>query len=116
VIFSGSDAKVSGNGYQEYSLIRLDGESWYSDIHADNDITAEQTGAFRGWNDWKERYKQGLNITVTLTRDGNTVTMETENAGLALHTRTVIKDSVETIYAAITGDQCTVTNIHVSGA
>ena len=115
VIFNSADAKVGGSGYQEYSLIRLDGESWYSDAHADNDITAEHTGAFKGWNDWKERYRQGLDITVTLTRDGNTVTMETENAGLALHTRTVVKDQVETIYAAITGDQCTVTNIRVSG-
>ena len=87
-----------------------------SDIHAENIIEAEQTAAFKGWNDWKEKNKEGVDYTITLVREGNTISMETENLGLALHTKTVINDDVKDIYAAITGDQCAITDIHISAS
>ena len=113
LIFSSDNALVTGENYREFGLIRLDGENWLSDTHAENIIEAEQTKEFKGWNEWKEKHKEGLDITVTLVREGNTVTMDTENLGLALHTRTIIRDSVGELYAAITGDQCAVTDIHI---
>ena len=53
-------------------------------------------------------------MTVTLVREGNTVTMETENSGLFIHAKTVIKDNVNEICAAVTGDRCAVTDIRIS--
>ena len=59
---------------------------------------------------------KGVDFTVTLTWEGNVVTMETENLGLSLHTRTIIHDDVNEIYAAITGDECTITDIRISNS
>ena len=114
LIFTSDNALVTGDHFREFGLIRLDGETWLSDTHAENTIEAEQTKDFKGWNDWKEKHKEGVDITVTLVREGNTITMETENLGLALHSKTVIKDDIKDVYAAITGDQCAITNIHIS--
>ena len=41
--------------------------------------------------------------------------METEILGLSLHSRTIVKDDTDEIYAAITGDQCAITNIRITG-
>jgi hypothetical protein len=57
-----------------------------------------------------------VDYTITLVREGNTISMETENLGLTLHTKTVINDDVKDIYAAITGDQCAITDIHISAS
>ena len=114
VIYTSDNSLVTGENFREFGLIRLDGETWMSDIHAENIIEAEQTAAFKGWNDWKEKNKEGVDYTITLVREGNTISMETENLGLALHTKTVINDDVKDIYAAITGDQCAITGIHIS--
>ncbi len=116
LLFTSLDGLVSGKEYREFSLIRLDGETWESDGHAENDIHSEQTARFRGWKDWKEKQKEGLDVTITLTREGKTIRMTTENLGIALNTRTEIRDDVDDIYAAITGDQCVVTNIRVTHA
>ena len=116
LIFTSDNALVTGDHFREFELIRLDGETWQSDTHAENTIEAEQTNDFKGWNDWKEKHKEGVDITVTLVREGNTITMETENLGLALHSKTVIKDDIKDVYAAITGDQCAITDIHISAS
>ncbi len=114
VIFTSENGLVTGNKFREFGVIRLDGETWMSDAHAENIFETEQTNDFKGWNDWKERHKEGLDITVTLVREGNTITMETRNLGLSLHSKTIIHDEVDTLYAAITGDECAITDIHVS--
>ena len=114
LIFTSENALTTGKNFREFGLLRLDGETWLSDAHAENIIEAKQTEHFKGWNDWKEKNKQGIDITVTLVREGNTVSMETEILGLALHSRTIIRDETEELYAAITGDQCAVTNIRIS--
>ena len=55
-----------------------------------------------------------MDITVTLNQEENTVTIEAEILGLALHSGTIIMDDVPDLYAAITGDQCAVTDIHIA--
>ena len=62
---------------------------------------------------WKEKNKEGMDCTVTIYRKGNVVTMETENLGISISSVTTIIDDVRSIYVAITGDQCTVTNIRI---
>ena len=51
---------------------------------------------------WKERHKQGLDCTVTIRKEKNVITMQTENLGIAVNT-----------IIALTGDQCAITNIRV---
>ena len=44
VIFTSDNALVNGPNFREFGLIRLDGETWLSDTHAQNIIEAEQPG------------------------------------------------------------------------
>ena len=112
-LFTSKTGSVDGDGFQEYLLLRLDGEDWQSDNHAENKIFIDHTREFPGWNDWKEKNKQGLDCTVTIKRDGGCIRMETENLGIAIYSTTTIKDEVDNIYAALTGDQCALTDIHI---
>lgn len=114
VIYTSDDGQVNGENYREFGVIRLDGETWMSDEHAENIIDTKQTKDFKGWNDWKEKNRDGVDIIVTLTRVDNTVILETLNLGISLHTKTIIHDEVDDLYASITGDECAITNIHIS--
>lgn len=112
-IYTSADGKTGGDGYREFLLLRLDGENWESDEHADNEVRINQTKEFVGWNEWKERNRKGIDIRVDIHRDGRQVVMETENLGMAIESVTTIKDEVDEIYVALTGDQCALTDIHL---
>ena len=113
-VFTSADGETDGEGYREFLLLRLDGESWESDEHAENEVQINHTRDFAGWNAWKEQNKQGLDCTVTIRRDGNLVTVDTENLGIAIRSRTTIRDEIGELYVALTGDECALTDIHVS--
>ena len=112
-IFTSKDGKVGGDGYREFLLLRLDGENWESDSHVENKIEITHTGAFEGWNTWKEKNKEGLDCRVSIRREGNVVTMTTENLGIMIASITTVKDEVDALYVALTGDQCALTNIRI---
>ncbi|MBQ7485985.1 MAG: HD-GYP domain-containing protein [Clostridia bacterium] len=112
-VFSSDDAKVNGQNFREYMLLRLDGENWESDDHVENSVHVDQQPNFGGWAFWKDENKKGLDCTVSIRREKNVITMQTENLGIVIHTVTTILDDVKDVYAAITGDQCALTNIHV---
>ena len=57
--------------------------------------------------------RQGMDCTVTIQREKNRITMQTENLGIAIHGVTTIHDDVTDVYVALTGDQCAITNIRV---
>ena len=113
-LFTSEDGMVDGPGFREFLLLRLDGENWESDSHAENDVRIDHTRTFPGWNIWKEKNKEGMDCTVSIQREGNQVMMETENLGIAIYTTTVIKDNTSEIFVALTGDQCALTDIHIS--
>ena len=113
-LFSSADGKVNGPGFREYMLLRLDGENWESDEHVENKIHVEQNGSFMGWNDWKDKLKQGINCTVTIGRKGSRITMQTENLGVSVSSVTNILVETADVFLALTGDQCAITDIHVS--
>ena len=113
-VFSSDDGSVNGANYREYILLRLDGENWESDEHAENQVRINQQDDFGGWNFWKEKNKQGLDCTVTIRRKKNRITMKSENLGISIHSETTILDDTQNIYVALTGDQCAITNIRVS--
>ena len=112
-LFTSEDGNADGPGFREFILLRLDGENWESDKHAENDVHIDHTRDFPGWNVWKETNKNGMDCTVKIRRDGSRVTMETCNLGIAIYTATTILDHVSEIYVALTGDQCALTNIRL---
>lgn len=114
-VFSSSNGKVNGPDFREYILLRLDRESWESNEHAENNIHVERSVTFAGWNDWKDRFKAGLDCMITVRRDGNRISMQTENLGVAVRSETTILDEEKEVLLALTGDQCAITNIRVIG-
>ena len=113
-LFTSEDGKVDGPGFREFLLLRLDGENWESDAHVENEVRIDHNRSFPGWNVWKETNKKGMDCSVSIRREGNQVTMETENLGIAIYTTSTIKDNVSEVFVALTGDQCALTNIHIS--
>ena len=112
-VFTAKDRKVGGEGFHEYTLIRLDGENWESDERAENNVIINHTADFAGWNDWKARFRQGLDCEVSIRREGNRITVTTENLGVAIKGVTTLLDGEDEVYVALTGDQCAITDIHI---
>lgn len=112
-VFTSKDGSVGGEGYREFLLLRLDGENWDSDSHVVNTVEISHTGAFPGWSEWKAKNKEGLDCRVSIQREGNIVTMATENLGISISSVTTVRDEVDELYVALTGDQCALTNIRV---
>ena len=113
-LYTSKDGRVNGEGYREFMLMRLDGESWDSDAHASNETRIYHTRQFPGWNVWKDTNKEGIDWEVQIRRDGNCVDMDTENLGISIFNKTTIKDDIDDLYVALTGDQCALTDIHVT--
>ncbi len=114
VIYTSKDGKVNGEGYKEYALIRLDGESRNIDGSAKNKYITGKLDAFEGWEAWKEGNKKGFDSEAVFNKKSNVVYMKTENLGLSIRNNTSILDENDEVYVAITGDQCAVTNIRIS--
>lgn len=114
-IFYSSDKKVFGDNYREFALIRIDGEYWESDDAARNEIYVNKKDEFGGWEDWKEKNRNGIDCVVKFTRKGNIITTVTENMGIYIKNVTTITDDTQYIYAAISGDQVALTDIRITG-
>ncbi len=112
-VFHSADGVVHGEDYREYALVRLDGENWNGDGKAESQLTVEKTESFKDWDDWKRQNKEGIDCVVTFARNGNTIIVTTENLGLVVTSTITIQDGMEEIYAALTGDQCALTNIRI---
>ena len=113
-VFSSRDGRVNGGDFREFMFLRLDGENWESDEHAENRVQINKQPDFVGWNAWLEMNKQGLDCTVRIERNENRITMRTENLGISVSSVTTIHDDVKDVFVALTGDQCAITNIRVS--
>ena len=113
-LYTSEDGNVDGAGYREFLLLRLDGENWESDAHVENVVYIDHTRNFQGWNAWKETNKQGMDCTVSIWREGSQVKMETDNLGISIYSTSIIKDDVSSLYVALTGDQCALTNIRIA--
>ena len=53
-------------------------------------------------------------ISISLKREGNTITTETENAGIYIKNITTITNAPKDIFVSLTGDQCALTNIKIN--
>ncbi len=113
-IFYSKDKKVRGEGFREFALIRIDGEYWEPDDAGKNEMHVSKDDSFEGWDSWKELNKGGIDCTVTFSRKDNIITTVTENLGIYIENITTITDGTVEIYAALSGDQCALTNIRIS--
>jgi hypothetical protein len=111
ILFYSDDAKVDGGNYREFSLVRLDGEHWASNGSSENKMVTNLLDDFESWDDWKELNKKGYDCEVNFKRVGNKVTITTENGGIAIRNVTIVPDTQEEIYVALSGDQVALTNI-----
>ena len=113
-IFHSDDRTVKGKNYQEYALIRLDGENWYDKTVADNQLSVDMTSSFRSWHDWKQDNKVGYDCEISIERSGKEIILTTENLGVKIRNITTLNNENDEIYLALTGDQCALTNIRIS--
>ena len=113
LIYHSDDGEVSGQGYKEYGLIRLNGETRQTDERAQNVITVDREDEFGGWDKWKEDNLKGFECEINVRVIQNKITVLTSNAGISIENVTTVMDGEKDLYMAITGDQCAITDIRV---
>ena len=117
VLFHSADGRVKGEEYREYSVLRLNGEDWENDGWAKEQVIVRREDDFGGWDDWKEKNKEGFDCTVRIIREGNKITVSTRNFGLFVTGVTTLPEEAAgagtQVFAALTGDQCALTNIRI---
>ena len=111
VLFFSEDGTVDGKNYKEYACIRMDGDDATNEGCARNALVVEMTEEFGGWDRWKERNRRGLDYEVQFRRKKNRITFETENAGILIRCTTMLPEGSGAVYAALTGNLCTLMNI-----
>ena len=112
-IFSSDDGQVFGENYHEYALIKINGENEIKDHYSENEFTMKKKDNFPGWEEWKEKNKEGVECEVTFERKGNSIITTTENLGIYIENVTVIKENQAKIYVALTGDRVALTDIRI---
>ena len=113
VLYTSADGQVEGKDYREFAMIRLDGENWHTDDHVVNETKVRTTDAFPGWEEWKNRLRLGMDCRIDIQRDPRVITVLTENVGISIRSEISIHDFDGVVYAALTGDQCTITEIRI---
>ena len=113
-LFYSEDKKIYGKGYTEFVVIRLDGENWEETNQSKNTIIINKTDSFESWDNWKALNKEGMDCKIELHREGNKITVATENGGISIRSVTEIKVDTPEVYVALTGDQCAITNIKIN--
>lgn len=114
ILFNSSDGKVNGENYEEYQMLKINGEDDTDERPYDNKFSMKKGSSFPGWESWKERNKQGLECVVEAERKGNTVTVRSENLGISIENiLTVTDDMPGKVYVALSGDQVALTDIRI---
>ncbi len=113
VLYYSDDATIGGPNYREYSMIKVNGESDGSNEYADNDFVMNKGDDFRGWEEWRRLNKEGMETEITLVRKGSKVTLFTTNCGISITNITTIKDGMDKVYVALTGDEIALTDIRI---
>lgn len=113
VLFYSDDKKPGGENYREYAMIKINGEVSADEGICENKFTMKKTDKFLGWDVWKTKHKEGLECSATFVRKGNTVTIKTENLGIAIENTTTILDGTKDLYVALSGDEVALTDIRI---
>lgn len=114
-IYTSEDGSFGGEGFREFSIVRLDGESWESDDACTNLLSVTETDEFDNWNEWKRLNKEGVEAVITVEVNGNDIIIKTFDAGIEVKNIASIEGEMpEKLYIGLTGDQCAITNIRIS--
>ena len=113
LLYSSKDGEVFGEDYQEYALIRLDGECWDGSYYSENKLVVNMNDNFEDWETWKQGNREGTDCTISFRKNDNVIVMTTELLGLFIKSTTTIKEDDKMVYAALTGDQCVITDIKI---
>lgn len=113
VIFTSEDGKVNGEGYHEYALIKLNGETDEKKEGTVNRFVMKRTADFPGWEEWKSRNRRGMECEVLFEKRGKKVITTTENLGIHIENISEIANDNAPIYVALTGDECALTDIRI---
>jgi hypothetical protein len=115
-IFCSDNGKVNGPNFRDLAFMRFDGEFWESDPGCHADLNVKKTDSFRGWEDWKQFNRDGYDSTVTFRVEDNKITIITSNDGISVHNVATLTGIDRPVYAALTGDQVTLTDIRIKQA
>lgn len=113
LLYYSEDKKVYGKNYREYAMIKLDGEENGSPEFATNDFIMRKTENFKSWNVWEEQNKAGFECHIEFFKNGNEVTLKTQNRGIYIQNTTRINDGNKEVFVVLTGDQVAITDIRV---
>lgn len=113
VIFSADDGKVDGENYLEYALIKMNGEAESDSTIAANDSSVKNTKEFKGWDNWKEKNKKGMECHISFRLMSDAVAMAAENSDFRINNITSFLVMPDKLYFAITGDECAITDIRI---
>ena len=83
ILFGGSDGKVGGADYEEYAVLKLNGESDGSNEYAENKLILKHRDDFPGWEEWKAGNRAGVECEVSVEKKGNRIVIEVENLGIS---------------------------------
>ena len=115
-LFYSDDGLVKGENFNQFALVRIDGEAWDTHEGVESKTIVIKDDEFEGWDVWKEINRNGLDVTVEFKRKGNKISVITENCGISINSMITIQDDYPEIYMALTGDQCAITNIRAEYA
>lgn len=113
LLFSSDNGRVDGENYKEYAFLKLNGEDNGSNENAKNVFRMHRDDRFPGWEGWKEAGHKGMECEISFARKKNRIVIKTENLGICIENETEILNGNENVYAALTGDQCALTDIRV---
>ena len=94
-------------------MVKLNGEDNGNKQFSENLFKMHKTDEFTTWTEWEKENKKGFESTVEFEKNGNTVRFFTRNKGIALENTCTLKDSPETVYVCLTGDQVALTDIRI---
>ena len=79
----------------------------------ENKVFMKKNENFKGWDEWKEATKDGIDCFVLFERHGNKIITKTENLGIAIENTTTFHGEYDEVYVALTGDEVAITDIRI---
>ena len=97
----------------DLEAIKINGEVDKTTEYAENNFVMKRKDNFPGWEAWKEESKKGFECEVHLERRGNRIITTSENLGVHIENTTIMNESPQKVYVALTGDRCALTDIRI---
>ena len=115
VLYTSADGRVNGEGYRKLYTLRSNGEGRVSDSETRADTQKRLSDSFGGWEQWLKGNKLGAKCTMTAVRQGSRLFLTNLNQGVDLKSEIMLPfgDDVP-VYVALTGELCTISDIHLS--